>query len=309
LLQLLRGAGPAGLSAMRPETDIDGITVLRPLLGLSKSAILDYASLHHLDWIDDPSNQDTGINRNYLRHEVWPQLERRWPAAAQTISRAADHCDEALTLMQDLAREDAAQVCQTDGTLSVRALLLLSAERQRNLLRYQIERLGLPLPSTVILQRLINEVCLAGEDRTPLVSWPGVEVRRFRDGLYIQAAATTEEPEPIPIQIKGNAAVAIDEQRVLTWQPRSGQGLKQNVVNGGMTLKFRQGGERIRLQGQAQHKSLKQLFQEWGVPPWQRDRIPLLYVNGELVAVVGYGLAEGYAVHIGEKGWLPCLEG
>lgn len=308
LLQLLRGAGPAGLSAMAAESNNQGLTVIRPFLGISKRDIVSYAQLHQLQWVDDPSNEDLSLNRNYLRHAIWPPLEERWPGMATTLSRSADHCREAVVLMRELAQLDAGQVLLTNNDgLSISALNQLPEARQRNLLRYAIERAELPLPSAVILQRVLEEVCLAAEDKKPQVEWPGGLVRRYRDQLFIESAKTghTDLGETL---ICGTETVTLADGRRLQWRLSSGQGLKAHVFNSQIMLKFRQGGERIRLQGHAQHKSLKQLFQEWGVPPWQRTQIPLLFIGQELIAVVGYGYAEHYAADIGEKGWLPLLE-
>lgn len=308
MLQLLRGAGPGGLSAMWPEAELDGLTIIRPFLELSKQDILEYAQLHQLRWINDPSNDDLNINRNFLRHEIWPRLAERWPALSKTLSRSAEHCRESVVLMRELADLDAQKVCpqQTDR-LSLSALLKLPMARQRNLLRYAIENNGLPLPSAVILQRILDEVCHAAGDRMPEVKWPGAQVRRYRDELYIEPAQT-DAIDLGEIAVQGTDDVQLADGRVLKWRLTSGQGLKQHVVKSRLLLKFREGGERIRLQGHAQHKSLKQLFQEWDVPPWQRQQIPLLFVEHELIAVVGFGYAEHYAADIGEKGWLPYLE-
>lgn len=308
LLQLLRGAGPAGLSAMAAESDNQGLTVIRPFLAISKRDIVSYAKLHQLQWVDDPSNEDLSMNRNYLRHAIWPPLEERWPGMATTLSRSADHCREAVVLMRELAQLDAGNVFLTNNDgLSISALNQLPEARQRNLLRYAIETAELPLPSAAILQRVLEEVCLAAEDKNPQVEWPGGLVRRYRDQLFIESAETdrTDLGETL---INGTETMTLADGRRLQWRISSGQGLKAHVFNSQIVLKFRQGGERIRLQGHAQHKSLKQLFQEWGVPPWQRTQIPLLFIGQELIAVVGYGYAEHYAADIGEKGWLPLLE-
>lgn len=308
MLQLLRGAGPTGLSAMSTESQRDGLTIVRPFLNVSKADILDYAELHQLDWIEDPSNTDVSLNRNYLRHQIFPELEQRWPAVVKTLSRSAGHCREASVLMKQLAQLDANKVCiQADNTLSVSSLLQLPEARQRNLLRYQIEQCGFALPSTAVLQRVIDEVCMAASDKSPLVAWPGTEVRRYRDELVIQSEKKSSE-QHAEQSLSGTTDIELDDGRLLKWQLTSGQGLKQNVAKGPLILKFRQGGEKIRLQGHPQHKALKQLFQEWGVPPWQRQSIPLIFVEHELVAVVGFAYAEHYAADIGEKGWLPYLE-
>lgn len=305
-LQLLRGAGPKGLSAMWPETSNNGLCILRPLLSVSKQAIRDYAKLHQLAWVDDPSNNDTQIKRNYLRHHIWPELQDYWPALDKTLSRSAQHCREAVLLMHELAEIDAANVVKAKGQLALSALITLSPERQRNLLRYVIEQQGLTLPSTVILQRIIDEVCYAAADKLPEVNWPGVLVRRYRDTIYIDAEHAAESILTEQT-LHGMASLELDAGHKLLWQHVHGQGLKALVVEEGLTLRYRQGGEKICLQGQTHHKSLKTLFQEWGVPPWQRAQIPLLFAGNELVAVVGYGYAEAYAANPDEQGCLPLV--
>lgn len=310
LLQLLRGAGPTGLSAMWPETELSGLTVLRPLLDVPRSELLAYAEQYQLQWLDDPSNADIRINRNYLRQEIWPRLSQRWPALSRTLSRSAAHCRESVALMADLASLDARQVCpEQRDSLCLAALKQLSPARQRNLLRYLLQKKGLPLPSTAILQRILEEVIPAAADRMPEVRWPGVIVRRYRNALYLEADADNATAcESVSLEIRGPTDISLPDGRCLKWRQESGQGLKQEVLNRPLRLGFREGGERIRLQGHAQHKTLKQLFQEWQVPPWQRSQVPLLFLDEELIAVVGYGYAARYAADTSEQGWIPVLE-
>lgn len=306
MLQLLRGAGPRGLSAMWPETNNNGLTILRPLLTVSKQEIRNYAELHQLEWVEDPSNNDARIKRNYLRQHIWPELQDHWPALDKTLSRSAEHCREAVVLMQELAEMDAKTVCPKPNQLSLSALLDVSPERQRNLLRLIIEKQGLTLPSTVILQRIIDEVCHAAADKLPEVRWPGTVVRRYRDSVYIDADNITE-PLPTGLHVVGMDALNLSSEQILVWQKTAGQGLRASIIEQGLNLRYRSGGEQIRLQRHAHHKSLKTLFQEWGVPPWLREQIPLLFAGDELVAVVGYGYAEGYAANPDEQGWLPSV--
>ena len=307
ILQLLRGAGPNGLSAMWPETYVDGLTIIRPLLSTSKADILDYANKHRLDWIEDPSNADDSINRNYLRQHVWPSLSQRWPALEKTVSRSAMHCREASELMHALAELDAKDVVSAHGQVSISALNTLSLSRQRNLLRYMIQSRGIVLPSTVIVNRIIYEVCRAGADRNPQVSWSDVIVRRYRNHLYFDRLDESRIEQNV-ISIRDHHAVSYSDTKSLIWERTVGNGLQSDIFERELTLQFRQGGESIRLSGHAHHKSLKHLFQEWLIPPWQREQIPLVFADKELIAVVGYGYAEGYATRDGEEGWLPVLK-
>jgi len=306
LLQLLRGAGPKGLSAMASQSQLNSITLIRPLLAVTQADIIAYAKQYQLQWMEDPSNVETRWNRNYIRHNLWPLIEQRWPSAAKTLSRSAQHCAEANELMIELAQLDLPLLLIQKNSLSIAALLVLSPARQRNVLRYYIESQHYALPSTINLQRIIDEVCLAAGDKTPLVSWTGAEVRRYQDALYLMTPLSVHNPTETT-QCNGLEPVSLGSSDTLIWQSVSGEGLSSKTLSRGLTIHFRCGGEQIVLAGQQQHKSLKHLFQQWQVPTWQRDRIPLLFCENVLVAVVGYAYANGYIAMQQEQGFIPSL--
>lgn len=306
LLQLLRGAGPKGLAAMASESQLNSVTLIRPLLAVAQADITAYAKQYELQWIEDPSNVETRWNRNYVRHDLWPLIEQRWPSAAKTLSRSAQHCAEASELMIELAQQDLPVLLTHKNSLSVSSLLLLSPARQRNVLRYYIELQNYALPSTTNLQRIIDEVCLAAVDKTPLVSWAGVEVRRYQDDLYLMPPLSIHDSDEA-MKCNGLESVKLGTSDTLTWETVIGQGLSSKTLSRELTVHFRGGGEQIVLAGQQQHKSLKHLFQQWQVPTWQRDRIPLIFCENELVAVVGYGYANGYIATEHEQGFIPTL--
>lgn len=309
LLQLLRGSGPKGLAAMAAKSTMGKMTVIRPLLDVSQQDIQLYAEQHNLKWIDDPSNVDTRWSRNYLRHKVWPELEHRWPQAEITLSRSAQHCAEANELLMELAEQDMEflGINVNSETLPITELMTLSLARQRNLLRHYIERRQFTLPSTTVLQCVIDEVCLAAQDSEPLVSWGGVEVRRYQQQLYVMTPMKAHDVLQSVVVDDFDKTILIESQ-LIEWQQTNEKGLKGDVISHDVSLRFRQGGERIQLQGQTHHKSLKHLFQQWHIPPWQRDRIPLVFCDDKLIAVVGYGVSDEFAVNEGQQGYLPVLK-
>ena len=205
-----------------------------------------------------------------------------------------------------LAQQDLPLLLTSKNSLSISALLALSPARQRNVLRYYIESQNYTLPSTVNLQRIIDQVCLAAGDKTPLVSWSGVEVRRYQDDLYIMPPLSIHNSAEI-IRCNGLETVNLATGDSLTWQAVIGEGLSSTALSQDLFIHFRRGGEQIVLAGQRQHKSLKHLFQQWQVPTWQRDRIPLIFCENELVAVVGYAYADGYVATELEQGFVPVL--
>ena len=308
LLQLLRGAGPKGLSAMARQSEWANIQLIRPLIHCSQHDILSYAKTHQLNWIDDPSNNDTRWNRNYIRHTLWPNISQRWPQAAKTFGRSAQHCAEAAELLEELALSDLTKfnVDLNEDCLPIPELLRLSTARRNNLIRYFISLKHYSMPSVVNLKRITNEVCLAKQDAVPIVSWQGVDVRRYQQKLYFMTNLMPHDQEMV-IEINHHNNCKIGREQILVWKEVLGEGLAKSVLQLGLSLRFRQGGERIQPQGHQHHALLKNLLPQWNIPPWQRDRVPLLFKQDQLVAVVGYCVSEQYSVEQDEIGFLPQL--
>src|SRR5687768_13768211 len=202
LLQLLRGAGVKGLSAMpvvrtvQKEMDekvskdfIPGLErrpkLLRPLLDVSRREIEDYAREHALQWITDESNDEVSFDRNFLRHELFPLLEKRFPAYRTTFLRASRHMAEAASLLDELAAVDSAQ-CAVPGKLYVEDLRKLSFPRARNLLRYTLAQHGVILPSTVKLEEILRQLLSPRPDTKLHVVFGNTEIRCFRGRVHIR---------------------------------------------------------------------------------------------------------------------------
>jgi len=295
LLQLLRGSGPRGLAAMPPHRPLGDGWLGRPLLEFSRRALCRYAEAEELRWIDDPSNFDTEFDRNFLRQRVLSLLQERWPAVTTTLARAAGHQAEAAELLHQLAEEDWQHAAGSQAhCLQIEALTQLTPQRQRNLLRYWIDTMNkLPLPDQQRLNRILKEVVPAAVDAQPCINWPGGQVRRFAGLLYLLAEEPAQLAGPLAWDLRQSLELA--DGRVLTVSVVSGEGLQVELQgNANLSVRFRQGGEVCRPAGRGHQHELKKLFQEWGVPPWERARVPLLYVGEELAAVVGYCVCEPY---------------
>lgn len=306
LLQLLRGAGAAGLAAMPVHTALGRGVLARPLLGVSREALRVYALHYDLLWIEDPSNFDTSFDRNYLRHDILPRLRTRWPGADVNLSRAAQHQQEVAALLDALARVD---VQRAQGPqphrLRVDRLLELDESRQRNALRGWLRARGLPLPSTRVLRKVCTDVLHAAWDRVPRVAWQGVELRRYRNELFAMSplapvdAGTTLMWRPL------EAALALPHNLgELCAHPVRGRGLRYDSCGGPLQVRFRQGGERCRPVGAVHTRELKTLFQERGIPPWERDRMPFIYIGGTLAAVADHWICAEYAADVDKPGLL-----
>lgn len=299
LLQLLRGAGPKGLAAMPACTFSEGVCLLRPLLDVARDELHAYARQHGLRWVDDPSNARTDYDRNYLRHHILPRLRERWPAAGATLARAARHQAEAAALLEELAELDLGG----QASLSVSTLLSLNLPRRANLLRHWLYAQGAALPSATVLERIDRDVLHAAPDAEPLVRWGEARLRRYRDHLYLDDVHEEGDPSrcldwqtDAPLALPGGQLSAVAAQ---------GEGVALRHLSGApLQVRFRQGGESLQPAGRCEHHTLKHLFQEAGVPPWERARVPLIYRDDVLLAVAGYWVCDGFQAGADEPGML-----
>jgi len=293
LLQLFRGAGIKGLSAMPARARFGEGFLLRPFLRASKETMLEYANKHHLDFCEDPSNQDVRFDRNFLRHKILPQLKKRWPGMSKTITRSAQHCADANSLLHEFMQQTFSEISSDDDCLSLAKIQDLNVSRKKQVLRLWLNEHLSQLPSEKQLEQILGRLIDAKADATPEVKLGQKVLRRFRNTLYItdEIIDISENWESVwnltePLCLPGNLG------ELVALSKTNGFGLRQDIAS--VTVRFRQGGERCRLSGRGQSQRLKNLFQEWNIPPWERSRIPLLYVGDELALVVGHAICEGF---------------
>ncbi|SRR5579883_502821 len=291
LLQLFRGAGPKGLAAMPRIKPLAQGFHGRPLLAFPHTVLMQYAHAHQLQWIEDESNVNLHFTRNFIRSDLLPLLKNRWPTITQVISRSAAYCAEAQGLLEELAAEDWQKIKGPRGdTLSATKLAALDAARQRLLLRLWIQQQGHPLPDAKKLETIQRNVLTARSDRQPRVVWQQTELRRYRDELYLLSPTKAPVPSSYTLTWKLNAPLVLPGIGTV-W--KSEEEDEDQLASKSVSVKFRQGGERVHLAGRGRHV-LKNLFQEYSIPPWERSRVPLIFVEEELIAIPGYFVQKGY---------------
>jgi tRNA(Ile)-lysidine synthase len=291
LLHLMRGSGPAGLAGIRPIRRFAAGWLARPLLDVSRDDLETYAAGQNLDFIDDPSNVDTAFDRNFLRHEVIPLLESRWPGAANRIRRSAQLQRESADLLAALADQDGSDIVSPGGKLTIGNLSKLPEARQRNLLRHTLLSLGLPLPGAAQLEQIVREVIPAREDAQPVVVWRGGQARRYRNNLYLMPSDVEEELPSAAQPIEGGRAILPAGLGEIRLHRSDDTGLSDAVIAQGLEIRYREGGEEIKPLFQRHTRKLKKMLQEEGVVPWMRDRVPLLYSDDKLVAIADQWIA------------------
>jgi tRNA(Ile)-lysidine synthase len=283
LLQLLRGAGVAGLAAMSPRRGI----LLRPLLEVTRAQLLDYLRRRSIRWTEDPSNADEHFGRNYLRRRVLPLLRARWPGLGVAISRSAALAAEAQQL---LAERAAAQLCGAhDGAaLSVSALRRLPDADRRNALRYWLELRGLSMPDQRRLREIAGPVLRARFDAQPLVHWPGGAVRRHGGLLHSELPAAQHALQAaVPRRLIWNwrrepQLRLPDGARLEMRDDPRGEWLR-SALPARLTVAFRRAGGAVA--GLPGGRRLKRALREGSLPPWRRSAVPLLYAGQRLLAV------------------------
>lgn len=279
LFRALRGTGIPGLGAMRPSEPFAAGLLWRPLLDVGRSQLRAYAQKRNLSWIEDPHNEDPRLARVFLRRQILPQLRTHFPAVNQSLARLARHAQATEPLLEALAFMDAESATAGDALL-VPQLNALDDARRRNLLYHVWRRLGLPPPDETWYARLEREVLDARADAEPVLSCGGGEARRYRQGLYLMRSLP---PPP------GDAELEWTRGRRLLLPAGCGElRLRRRLPAVAVAVRFARGGERLRPQGSRHRRTLKQLCQAAGVPPWLRTRMPLVYLDGELAAIAGW---------------------
>jgi tRNA(Ile)-lysidine synthase len=301
LFRLLRGAGVRGLSGMPRQRPLGKGQLLRPLLDATRAELEAYASQHKLRWIEDPSNQDRQFSRNYLRHQVFPALTQRWPQAMASMARSAAHLSEAQELLNELARIDLSEASAASEfdwlklpSIKLAPLEKLSDARQRNALSHWLEPLT-RLPDSDHWSGWLDLRDATGDAR-PIWRLAEGELHRaggriwWLSGRWLRAA-------PVPgAWLEPAQPLALPDNGVLT--------LNGQIPDGPLQIRYREGGEVMELAGRG-HRDLKRLLNERGVPPFVRGRLPLLFKDGQLLAVANLSGLDGEAAGGWNLHWQP----
>ncbi len=290
-LRLLRGAGVDGLAAMPRQRALGAGLLVRPLLEYGRDEIEDFAAHHGLDYVEDPSNCNTAMDRNFLRSELLPLLATRWPGYRHTVARASGHMAATSSLLIDeLGVPETVHSALGDTGLLLAPLVVGSSDVAAPRLRAWLRARGYQAPDHAALAEFLRQLRVADIDANPRLACGAYTLQRYRDRVYLLpefgAAAPTDSVELAP-----GASRIVPGVGTVSLRREQGAGLWL-APGAQLTLRWRQGGERLRFPGRAGSRSLKTLLQQWDIPPWWRDRVPLLYLAGELLAVGEFARCE-----------------
>ncbi|RPH25045.1 tRNA lysidine(34) synthetase TilS [Buttiauxella warmboldiae] len=285
LLALKRGSGPAGLAAMPERLPFGETELIRPLLGQTRKELEAWAQEHQLSWIEDESNQDDGYDRNFLRLRMLPEIQQRWPHFPQSVARSAELCGEQEQLLDELLTEQLDELVQADGSLLIEPMQAFSDIRRAALLRRWFARQKALMPSRAALVRLWNEVATSREDANPRLRLGDHEIRRYRCALYrlpvMEGLGDKIFPWSAPF-----APLTLPDGLGILRCTALGQAVRAPLSHELVTVRFRASGQ-IHIVGRERGRSLKKIWQELAIPPWLRERTPLLYYGEQLIAALG----------------------
>jgi tRNA(Ile)-lysidine synthase len=306
LLQLLRGAGVKGLAGMRfvrplvppPASALAPGSLVRPLLDVSRADIERYARRRKLAWVDDETNAGTHYTRNWLRNDVLPRIAQRVPAYRDTLARAARNAGEAAQLLDTLGAIDNETARSGEG-LRIDALRALPVARAKNLLRYAIDVRGWRMPDSSRLDEALRQALRAKRDARVTVNLGSCEMRLHR-GVVQLRPTPRGDPQDAVITWRGEDELALPAG-VLAMTRGRGEGMSaQKLERSQVTIRPRRGGERLQPDARRPRRTVKNLLQEAGIPPWQRERLPFIYCDDALACVPGVGVDWRFQAGRGE---------
>ena len=292
-LALKRGSGLQGLGAMQQRSVLFGMPILRPLLGFTRPQLENYAQKEKLNWITDESNKDNRFDRNFLRNEILPELRERWAYFDLAVQRSAQHCFEQQQLINDLLSEAFAEHCQIKSQFKLPQFRQYSPAKQTALLRMWLAENQLEMPSKCQLTQLINDVVFAKEDANPQFQLVNKVIRRFKDCLYLTKPFSDltkyilkleQNTLSLPDDL-GNLTVQENERNLIFyWQNYSVMLDKTDLP---ISIRFGYSGK-VKHHPKRPREDIKKIWQSLDIPPWQRNRIPLIFYGDELKSAVGF---------------------
>jgi len=284
LLQALRGAGLKGLSGMPVCRELGRGWHLRPLLSVAQRDLLEFGAGLELATATDPMNVDPRFDRAYLRRDIWPLIEKRWPGAGKALARTAAHLAEAQELLDAAAAADVQRLRDGAG-LSLPGLRALTAPRRIGALRHWISSEAAVPPPTARLTEALRQVFEAEPDHLPAIVWGDSALRRYRDRLFLTKADPPRAAPVVQWSVRSGAAIDLGPGLgKLRWVEQS-SGIDPARLPDSLCVRRRRGGETLKPGLHADTQSVQHLCQSLGVLPWMRDALPLVFAGDALIAV------------------------
>ena len=307
IFRIFRGTGLRGLEGIKEVSKINDLNFYRPLLNCRKEDLLQYAHDKGLSWIEDDSNKESYFARNIIRNEVMPKITERWPAIDKAIGHLSSRASKADKILSEVAQEDFMNIDGSTEALDIVKLQSFSYERQENLIFHWLTHINNLNISSGQRMQILSSIINPSEGS---ISFSANS--RSRD-LNIKILISHEEVRILD----DTALIPLPNDTSLEWNLRDtisipsgklslvespGKGLDKKFLEQGATIKARVGGERCKPFGRHKSQKIKNLFQEFKIPDWKRDFIPLIYIGDRIAAVGDLWVCEEFHTSIEEKG-------
>ena len=292
LFRLFRGTGIRGLGGIPEKRHLGKGYLARPLINITRNEIKRYAKDFDLDWVDDPSNLESEYSRNFLRNEVIPLLEKKWPSVSKKLNQFSNLAKEQASILDEVAKQDRDALSQENNQLDCDSLLKLSKSRQKNLIHFWIRELDVVSPSYIEIEQLLSQ--LESKSSTSIRVKIGNGWARSYDGKLFYL--TEEEPEPLTDSVVWNEfdlpidlpnGIRIDTVEASNIKSNNQLMIRKPNVNEVVSIRPRVGGEIMTPSYRKHTADLKKIYQELKVPSWERKWLPIVYYNEKIVAVPG----------------------
>lgn len=296
LLKLLRGSGPEGMGGMRAMRPLGAGMLWRPLLDTPRALLRAYVERHRLPVVDDPSNADTRLSRNYLRAEILPRLVEHWPHAIDSILHSAAHHRAAAEVLRERWLAAFEQIHDpSTGSLDAAAWSNLPPALRDPLLDHWLRGRDLRIPTMAQRAQIERQLRGLREGRVPCIHWPGTDLHIWKSRLW--ALPSSAAPPAAWEATWRGEPLALPGGGWIEWLG--------TAPSETFTVRLRQGGERIRPRGDRHTRELRDLFQRTGMPPWRRAACPMIYAGSTLIAVADLWVSEEGDVRFRHAGGRP----
>ena len=307
LFRLFRGTGIKGLEGIREISKVRDINFYRPFLKNKKKEILKYAQEHNLSWVEDDSNRESKFSRNMIRNDLMPKIISRWPSIGKSIGKLSEEAKWNQKILTDIAREDLAYIDARKDKINMQRLKTLSNERQKNVIVSWLNNQNdIYVPSKLIFQILSSIAEPSSESRSFIIHSDSLNtdiriIVSSKEIRMVDQGSFRPLPENLRLNWDLKKSIKIPSGELST-QESYGKGLDKKYLKDDVIIKARVGGERCKPFGRDKSQKIKNLFQEFEIPDWRRNSIPLIYINDRIAAVGDLWVCDEFHTNLDESG-------
>ncbi|WP_075431724.1 tRNA lysidine(34) synthetase TilS [Buchnera aphidicola] len=287
-LAFKRKRGISSLAGIKYSNKINGIHIIRPLLNYDKKKITHWAKKKNLKWIEDKSNLNIKYDRNFIRHLILPKIYKRWPYFLKNCVNSIDILSEEREVLNIFLKKKLSKNIFIDGRLS-----LLNFKNMLKSLKFLILKLWIfnqskIFPNANLLNRINNELIKFKNKKIKKIIFHEYEFYEYNLSLYCVLSSKKIKKNIFiwkniffPIKLPNNLGFLIGVK-----DKNFGMKIPKPKNKEIVTIQF-QVTENIESNNKKNKKKIKNMWQKNKIPPWYRNKIPLIFYNHHLICALG----------------------